>query len=167
MDNNSLLVHSKSWQMCGCLCTAPTTLVMAFASHTQLAGQQTASKSAAYILVLTSLNVSKCILMMRYGHCYVETKQHFLHKYSWDTVGTNPHSSCKQHAQQERISPNKSPLLAPKMLLAVCSVSSRVFLPELSSLMACRKILKLSLDSRCLHQTAQLAVSAASTWQSV
>lgn len=65
-------------------------------------------------------------------------------------------ASNRQAAKQQNcLLPNKSPLLAPKMLLAMCSVSSRVFLPELSSLMACKKTLKLSLDSRCLHHATQ------------
>ena len=66
---------------------------------------------------------------------------------------TQMQSNTDAVKKRESALPNKSPLDAPKMLLAVCSVSSRVFLPELSSLMACRKTLKLSFDSRCLHQS--------------
>ena len=99
--------------------------------------------------MLICLDVSRCIVMMRCGCCGTATNQHLMHK-----PGTNPQTG-QQHTQQNLLLPNRSPLLAPKMWLAVCSVSSRVFLPELSSLMACRKTLKLSLDSRCLRQTLQ------------
>lgn len=98
-------------------------------------------------VMLTCLNVRPCKCMMGAVSC-----AGFL---TWCMYASFTTRSLDKQQKRKSALPNKSALLAPKMLLAVFRVSSRVFLPELSSLMACRKTLKLSLDSRCLHQMAQ------------
>lgn len=79
---NSLLVYGDSWQLCSCSRYCTDHLAMAF--ETRLAGSpQTASKYAVYILILVCLDVSRCILMLRRGHCGTATNQHLMCKHVW------------------------------------------------------------------------------------